>query len=265
MTGYERIKRTLDHKEADRIPLVLAWPWPETVDYLNQLEGNIMVIGATGKIGPSITRCIKRAVDALETLATNPVQYLVMPRVVAAAVMLPTLTALENVEVPMRGQSIRRGERRARARELSDEAVSALDRFGGKLPREPAAAERHSGAWVSPGFLEVLRVDPLLGRGHGPVVVDCTNDHQIARVRKIHHAPYLPNALLQGSCTISSRILRRIGQQRVRSLHLPGVQISLALLPQGQRDPIIVVAANQANTFVVNQCINHAGVRLLQL
>jgi len=32
MTGYERIKLTLEHKEADRIPLVLAWPWPETVE-----------------------------------------------------------------------------------------------------------------------------------------------------------------------------------------------------------------------------------------
>jgi len=33
---------------------------------------------------------------------------------------------------------------------------------------EGALAERRSGAWVSPGFLEVLRVDPLLGRGFEP-------------------------------------------------------------------------------------------------
>lgn len=31
MTGYERIKLTLEHKEADRAPLLLAWPWSETI------------------------------------------------------------------------------------------------------------------------------------------------------------------------------------------------------------------------------------------
>jgi putative ABC transport system permease protein len=35
-------------------------------------------------------------------------------------------------------------------------------------PREPVLPERYSGAWVSPGFLDLLRVDPLLGRGFEP-------------------------------------------------------------------------------------------------
>jgi putative ABC transport system permease protein len=33
---------------------------------------------------------------------------------------------------------------------------------------EPARPERHSGAWVSPGFLDLLRVAPALGRGFEP-------------------------------------------------------------------------------------------------
>ena len=36
------------------------------------------------------------------------------------------------------------------------------------VPREPVLPERYSGAWVSPGFLDLLRVDPLLGRGFEP-------------------------------------------------------------------------------------------------
>jgi len=35
-------------------------------------------------------------------------------------------------------------------------------------PGEAAAPERYSGAWVSPGFLDLLRVRPLLGRGFAP-------------------------------------------------------------------------------------------------
>ena len=42
---------------------LLSRPWPETVECLQHLDGDIMVIGATGKIGPSIAKCIKRAVD----------------------------------------------------------------------------------------------------------------------------------------------------------------------------------------------------------
>lgn len=39
------------------------------------------------------------------------------------------------------------------------------------VPREPVLPERYSGAWVSPGFLDLLRVDPLLGRGFEPTDV----------------------------------------------------------------------------------------------
>ena len=35
-------------------------------------------------------------------------------------------------------------------------------------PREPVLPERYSGAWISPGFLNLLRVNPLLGRGFEP-------------------------------------------------------------------------------------------------
>jgi predicted permease len=37
-----------------------------------------------------------------------------------------------------------------------------------RVPGETVLPERHSGAWVSPGFLDLLGVDPLLGRGFEP-------------------------------------------------------------------------------------------------
>ncbi|NQT46757.1 MAG: ABC transporter permease [Candidatus Omnitrophica bacterium] len=50
-----------------------------------------------GRVGASITAelgtmKVTEQVDALETLATNPIQYLVVPRFVAIVVMLPILT-----------------------------------------------------------------------------------------------------------------------------------------------------------------------------
>ena len=50
-----------------------------------------------GRIGAAITAeigtmTVTEQIDALETLATNPVKYLVVPRFLALAVMLPVLT-----------------------------------------------------------------------------------------------------------------------------------------------------------------------------
>jgi len=50
--------------------------------------------GITAEIG---TMKVTEQIDALETLATDPVQYLVVPRFIAAAIMLPVLTMLANV------------------------------------------------------------------------------------------------------------------------------------------------------------------------
>jgi predicted permease len=36
------------------------------------------------------------------------------------------------------------------------------------VPSGPVLPERYSGAWLSPGFLDLLRVDPLIGRGFEP-------------------------------------------------------------------------------------------------
>jgi len=56
-----------------------------------------LIVG--GRVGASIaaelgTMRVTEQVDALEAMAINPVRYLVVPRVVAAVVMLPVLTVL---------------------------------------------------------------------------------------------------------------------------------------------------------------------------
>ncbi len=58
-----------------------------------------LIVG--GRVGASIaaelgTMRVTEQVDALEAMAINPVRYLVVPRVVAAFIMLPMLTILAN-------------------------------------------------------------------------------------------------------------------------------------------------------------------------
>jgi ABC-type transporter Mla maintaining outer membrane lipid asymmetry permease subunit MlaE len=69
------------------------------ISMTRELGPVLTALMVSGRVGAAIaaeigTMKVTEQVDALETLATNPVQYLVMPRVVAAAIMLPTLTAL---------------------------------------------------------------------------------------------------------------------------------------------------------------------------
>ena len=59
-----------------------------------------LVVG--GRVGASIaaelgTMRVTEQVDAMETMGINPVRYLVVPRVVAAAVMLPVLTVFADI------------------------------------------------------------------------------------------------------------------------------------------------------------------------
>lgn len=53
----------------------------------------------TGRVGSSMaaelgTMRVTEQIDALETLAVNPIQYLVVPRVIACIIILPMLTAI---------------------------------------------------------------------------------------------------------------------------------------------------------------------------
>lgn len=60
------------------------------------------VLGAllvTGRVGSAMaaelgTMRVTEQIDALETLAVNPIHYLIVPRVVATVIMLPILTAI---------------------------------------------------------------------------------------------------------------------------------------------------------------------------
>jgi phospholipid/cholesterol/gamma-HCH transport system permease protein len=59
----------------------------------------IVVLGITRELGPAIaaeigTMKVTEQIDALTTLATNPVKYLVVPRLLAAVVTMPILTAV---------------------------------------------------------------------------------------------------------------------------------------------------------------------------
>jgi phospholipid/cholesterol/gamma-HCH transport system permease protein len=66
---------------------------------LRELSPVLVGLMVTGRVGSSMaaeigTMRVTEQLDALEALATDPVQYLFVPRVIAGTVMLPLLTIL---------------------------------------------------------------------------------------------------------------------------------------------------------------------------
>src|SRR5437899_310437 len=66
---------------------------------LRELSPVLVALMVTGRVGSSMaaeigTMRVTEQLDALQALATDPVQYLFVPRVIAGTVMLPLLTIL---------------------------------------------------------------------------------------------------------------------------------------------------------------------------
>ncbi len=113
--------------------------------------------------------------------------------------LIPTLTALENVEVPMRGQGLSAGRRRARALELL-ETVGLADREG-HLPSQLSGGQRQrvaiaralaneprliladepTGNLDSVSGQEVIDLLRALNRDQGATVILVTHDGRVAR------------------------------------------------------------------------------------
>ncbi len=73
-----------------------------TVALARELGPVLTSLVLAGRVGAGIaaelgTMKVSEQVDALETLATDPIHYLVVPRFVAACIMLPILATLSNV------------------------------------------------------------------------------------------------------------------------------------------------------------------------
>lgn len=72
------------------------------ISIVRELGPVITSLVVAGRVGASITAEIgsmqvTEQIDALETLATNPIQYLVVPRLLALIIMLPILTLYANI------------------------------------------------------------------------------------------------------------------------------------------------------------------------
>ena len=113
--------------------------------------------------------------------------------------LLPTLTALENVEVPMQGQPIRRGNRKRRAKDLL-ELVGLMDRMdhlpsqlsGGQRQRVAIAralanqprlilADEPTGNLDTTAGEEVMQLLAQLNREQRTTIAVVTHDRRVAR------------------------------------------------------------------------------------
>jgi nucleoside-diphosphate-sugar epimerase len=87
-----------DERELDE---VLSRPQPAIVDFVRRLDGDVLVLGAGGKIGPTLVRMLKRAVDAagaavgVIAVARGPLEALASGgiRTLACDLMDPTAVA----------------------------------------------------------------------------------------------------------------------------------------------------------------------------
>ena len=73
-----------------------------SVSVIKELGPMVTAFVLAGRIGASITAelgtmKVTEQIDALEVMATNPVKYLVVPRFLACAIMLPILTVFSTV------------------------------------------------------------------------------------------------------------------------------------------------------------------------
>jgi ABC-type lipoprotein export system ATPase subunit len=165
--------------------------------------------------------------------------------------LLPTLTALENVEVPMRGQPIRRRARHERAKELLA-LVGLADRMkhlpsqlsGGQRQRVAIAralanrprlvlADEPTGNLDTAAGEEIMNLLADLNVGQGTTIVVVTHDRRVAR------ATDRILTMLDGRITDDHLVadpltedLRELGRSRLGQRLLEGRAEDLGLLSQ---------------------------------
>lgn len=72
------------------------------LSFIRELGPTLTALIVTGRIGSAIaaeigTMKVTEQIDALITLSTNPIQYLVVPRFLSAILMFPSLTIIANI------------------------------------------------------------------------------------------------------------------------------------------------------------------------
>ena len=163
--------------------------------------------------------------------------------------LLPTLTALENVEVPMRGQSMRRGARRKRAKELLD-LVDLADRMdhlpsqlsGGQRQRVAVAralannprlilADEPTGSLDTAAGDEVMELLAELRKSQGTTVIVVSHDRRVARATE--RILTMRDGRIIDDHSVADPLtedLRELGQSRLGQRLLNGAIDELGLL-----------------------------------
>ena len=101
------MERSFDDRSIDQLEHDLAQPTEELVDAMRRLQGDLMVLGAAGKMGPSLCRLARRASEAADT-----------PRAIWAVSRFTDDTVRQSLETA--------GVRTVQADLLEDDALAGL-------------------------------------------------------------------------------------------------------------------------------------------
>jgi ABC-type lipoprotein export system ATPase subunit len=175
--------------------------------------------------------------------------------------LLPTLTALENVEVPMRGQPIRRRARRDRAKELL-ELIGLSDRMnhlpsqlsGGQRQRVAVAralanqprlilADEPTGSLDTTAGDEIMHLLADLNTSQGTTIIVVSHDRRVARAT--NRILTMRDGRITNDHTVADPLtedLREWGSSRLGQRLLKGEieelgPLSQALVQDGQLTP----------------------------
>ena len=108
------------------------------VTLLRELGPVLIAVIVIGRSGSAVaaelgTMKVSEEIEALEVMAINPVQYLVVPRFLAMMVMLPALTIFGNYIGIFGGWAVREEVRRREGERARDEVMIALRIAGAKV------------------------------------------------------------------------------------------------------------------------------------
>ena len=102
-----------------------------------------------------------------------------------------------------------------------------------------------------------VAADEFFEGGDGAVGVERADDPEVAGVGEVHDTLHLPDAFFDGGGAVAA--VRGVGGDGVFADDFAGVEVARAVLADGEDGVVVVVAEDEADAFVCDEAVDHAG------